>query len=248
MSSKSNNTQENLHEKYLAHAVKQIEYVQEGPRMGNQYLEDAALQNYLDYFLEHDLNIPGHLKKKIKIEMESLGQNVLHYQAWSNESEENPPKLKIYNAFGEKVNKIISSQGWHNLNRASVEEKIIGQAYNSEFLEANRLVEFAKLYLFHASAGIWGCPMAMTDGAAYVLRKCMESHKTHPYLDQIRNAYDRLTSINPEDNWTSGQWMTEKHGGSDVSRGTRTMAVGVTGKTHLYKLYGLKWFTSATEG
>lgn len=54
--------------------------------------------------------------------------------------------------------------------------------------------------------------------------------------------------MDPEKNWTSGQWMTEKHGGSDVSRGTRTLAVNVKGQPYLYKLYGLKWFTSATEG
>lgn len=244
MSSQNNDS---THEKYLKHALKQVDRVQEGPRYGNQYLEDPALINYVNFFLKYDLKIPGNLCKKIVQELTSIGQNVLEYQKWNVESEENPPSLKIYNAFGEKINKIINSQAWHNLNRASVEEKIIGQAYNNEFLEANRLVEFAKLYMFHASGGIWGCPMAMTDGAAFVLRKCMENQKTHPYINQIRHAYNRLTSLDPNNNWTSGQWMTEKDGGSDVSRGTRTMAVEVTGRPSLYKLYGLKWFTSATE-
>lgn len=134
------------------------------------------------------------------------------------------------------------------LNRASVQERIIGQCYNNEFFDANRLVEFAKLYLFHASGGIWGCPMAMTDGAAYVLRNCMETNKSHPQMALLRNAYERLTSVDPSKSWTSGQWMTEKHGGSDVSSGTRTVAIGVNTEKNVYKLYGLKWFTSATEG
>lgn len=42
--------------------------------------------------------------------------------------------------------------------------------------------------------------------------------------------------------------MTEKHGGSDVSSGTRTVAVELDPEKCVYKLYGLKWFTSATEG
>ena len=42
--------------------------------------------------------------------------------------------------------------------------------------------------------------------------------------------------------------MTEKDGGSDVSSGTKTLAVECKNKPYLYKLYGLKWFTSATEG
>jgi len=39
--------------------------------------------------------------------------------------------------------------------------------------------------------------------------------------------------------------MTEKRGGSDVSNGTETIAVHYKGDK--YKLYGYKWFSSATE-
>ena len=44
--------------------------------------------------------------------------------------------------------------------------------------------------------------------------------------------------------WTSGQWMTEKKGGSDVSR---TETVAVEGDKGYFRLYGYKWFTSATD-
>ena len=48
----------------------------------------------------------------------------------------------------------------------------------------------------------------------------------------------------PENFWTSGQWMTEQTGGSDVS-GTSTYAkLGANGS---YELFGTKWFTSATN-
>jgi hypothetical protein len=50
----------------------------------------------------------------------------------------------------------------------------------------------------------------MTDGAAYTLRGMDRRNKPH-----LEEAYQHLISrTNP---WTSGQWMTEKKGGSDVS-------------------------------
>ena len=42
--------------------------------------------------------------------------------------------------------------------------------------------------------------------------------------------------------WTAGQWMTERRGGSDVS-GIETVAQPEGGR---FRLYGEKWFTSAT--
>src|SRR6059058_586354 len=58
-----------------------------------------------------------------------------------------------------------------------------------------------------------------------------------------RGAYSHLTSRDPRQFWTSGQWMTERTGGSDVGS-TSTMARHESGDD--YRLYGLKWFTSAT--
>ena len=38
---------------------------------------------------------------------------------------------------------------------------------------------------------------------------------------RFTNAYDRLTSQSPDKFWTSGQWMTERKGGSDVGKRSR---------------------------
>jgi len=55
--------------------------------------------------------------------------------------------------------------------------------------------------MYHASSGLYGCPLAMTDGAAYTLRNIDRTNKPH-----LIEAYTNLTSrVN---NWTSGQWMT----------------------------------------
>jgi len=53
--------------------------------------------------------------------------------------------------------------------------------------------------------------------------------------------------------WTSGQWMTERAGGSDVSASTDTVAKTTpgdpsrTGDGFKHRLYGVKWFSSATD-
>src|SRR6185436_6917610 len=53
----------------------------------------------------------------------------------------------------------------------------------------------------------------------------------------------RLTSRDPAVMWTSGQWMTERTGGSDVSQSETVARKGDDGQ---WRLYGTKWFTSAT--
>ena len=77
----------------------------------------------------------------------------------------------------------------------------------------------------------------MTDGAAMISR---DLQKDYPVL---KNAHDHLTSRDPEQFWTSGQWMTEKEGGSDVGSATDTHALPIDESS--YELFGYKWFTSA---
>ncbi len=74
----------------------------------------------------------------------------------------------------------------------------------------------------------------MTDGAARLLEL---------YPDEVtRPVFEHFISRDPERFWTSGQWMTERTGGSDVSA-TSTVAVAEGAS---YRLHGTKWFTSAT--
>ncbi len=54
-----------------------------------------------------------------------------------------------------------------------------------------------------------------------------------------------VTSRSPTSFWTSGQWMTERKGGSDVANGTETVAVPQPDGS--YRLWGYKWFTSASD-
>lgn len=101
----------------------------------------------------------------------------------------------------------------------------------------------------------------MTDGAARLLQLQLGNpslDKAH--RDVFQNAYDHLTSRDPQRAWTSGQWMTERPGGSDVSQ-TETVATYAPYKAgeaplanlqdgiHLgpWSISGFKWFSSATD-
>lgn len=96
----------------------------------------------------------------------------------------------------------------------------------------------------------------MSDGAARLLKNHLSSKALEPLTRQVfQDAYDRLTSRDRKKAWTSGQWMTERSGGSDVS-GTETIATHV-GSPEIepgsdvplgpWRIDGFKWFSSATD-
>lgn len=76
------------------------------------------------------------------------------------------------------------------------------------------------------------------DGCARVI----ELIGTQEMKDEV---YSRLTSRDPSKFFTSGQWMTERPGGSDVGR-TETQAVWDEEK-NAWSISGFKWFSSATD-
>lgn len=98
----------------------------------------------------------------------------------------------------------------------------------------------------------------MTDGAASFIAKHLQTMSNDdPERAVIQAAYERLVSRDPSYAWTSGQWMTERPGGSDVSF-SETIAVpangpmvGVTDAHGAplgdWSIDGFKWFSSATD-
>uniref|UniRef100_A0AAY5EFD3 Acyl-CoA dehydrogenase family, member 11 n=1 Tax=Electrophorus electricus TaxID=8005 RepID=A0AAY5EFD3_ELEEL len=104
------------------------------------------------------------------------------------------------------------------------------------FKEWSRVYQMSKLYLYAPSAGLYTCPLAMTDGAAKVIESLGMP---------VKEMFERLTTRDEQRFWTSGQWMTERKGGSDVANGTETVAWRQ--EDGWYRLRGFKWFTSATD-
>ena len=206
------------------------DFFQTAPVLSNQYTSDKLLVSYLNRV------IPKEFLAEILDELNNLGEKVTsEILEMAYDVDANPPKLVPYDPWGKKIDKIVVSQGWKDLEKVSAEEGLISIGYKRKHQEYSRIHQFAKLYLFNPSSSVYTCPLAMTDGGAKLIEEYGD--------DYLKNTvYNHITSNDPKEFWTSGQWMTEKTGGSDVSN-TMTVAKLENGT---YKLYGTKWFTSAT--
>jgi len=206
------------------------DFVQEKPRLGNQYDDDALLRSYLRW------RLPPSMLAQIEPGLRQLGGRVVaDIQALAEQVEASPPRHVPFDAWGRRIDRIETSNAWSELDRISAREGIVAAAYERAHGWRSRIHQFARLYLFAPSSALYSCPLAMTDGAA----RFLEVHGD----DVTRTTFDHLTSREPETFWTSGQWMTERTGGSDVGT-TSTLARCDSGNE--YRLYGSKWFTSAT--
>ena len=205
------------------------EFFQDPPRLGNQYDDDALLRAYLRW------RLPPKMLAEIEPDLRRLGHRAAtDILALSESAEASPPRHVPYDAWGRRVDRIETSDAWRELDRISATEGIVATAYERKHGAHSRIDQFARLYLFAPSSALYSCPLAMTDGAA----RFLEVHGD----ESTTSVFAHLTSRDPNEFWTSGQWMTERTGGSDVGS-TSTIA---TGKEGAYRLHGSKWFTSAT--
>ncbi|KAH6694080.1 acyl-CoA dehydrogenase/oxidase [Plectosphaerella plurivora] len=177
------------------------------------------------------------------------------------EAETVPPFLQPLTTFGE-VNRndpLVTCQGWKALKAVGMKARVVSTAYDKSLSNHNRrLHQFIVNHNWHHTSTLTMCPMTMTDGSASLLSKHLEdSDGPQPGRKTVLNEYyRRLVSNNPDEAWTSGQWMTERSGGSDV-RGTETIATKLAdsgdGQDVLgqplgpWSIDGFKWFSSATD-
>lgn len=204
-------------------------FVQKAPNLGNQFTNDIWLRGLLAW------KLPREIYEQVAPDLTRFGGRVVgEMQEWAWEAETHPPKHVPFDPWGRRIDEIQVSAAWKKMAEIAAEEGIVAIGYERKQAEYSRLYQLAKLYLYHPSSALFSCPLAMTDGAA----KILELIGPHDLKDK---AFRALTSRNPGQAWTSGQWMTETTGGSDVSA-TSTVA---TAKDGQYTLAGLKWFTSA---
>jgi putative acyl-CoA dehydrogenase len=205
-------------------------FFQTPPTLLNQYEEDPVLSSYLKRVL------PTETLNEIEPDLVAMGERTINdLMKLSERAEKQKPVHVPYDAWGNRIDQIETSPEWKEFDRISAEEKLVAIGYERKQGVYSRIYQFAKLYLFHPSSAIYTCPLAMTDGAARAIELYGDDHLK-------ATAFKHLTSSDPKTFWTSGQWMTERTGGSDVAT-TSTEAKLENGKYHLY---GTKWFTSAT--
>jgi alkylation response protein AidB-like acyl-CoA dehydrogenase len=201
------------------------------PALGNQYEDDHGLRSYLARVLPPEML--GEIEPSL-VEMGRLAGDDLYRMQLADR--QNEPVLTQWDAWGNRIDRIELTPLWKVAASLAAEHGLVATAYERRHGRFSRIHQCALAYLFTPSTDIYSCPLAMTDGAAYTL------------LDSgnqalIERAVPHLLTRDPENFWTSGQWMTESTGGSDVGM-SETLARRDDGG--VWRLYGRKWFTSAT--
>lgn len=205
-------------------------FFQTPPELGNQYAADDVLRRYLRNTL------PGDALARIEPELNEVGELAGGdlYRA-SLEQRREEPRLDQWDAWGHRVDRIEVSALWKRAARIAAEKGMVATAYEKKSGAYSRVHQFALVYLIDNAWHVYSCPLAMTDGAAGTLI----TSKNQALIDR---AVPRLTSRDPDHAWTSGQWMTERTGGSDVAI-CETIAKKDGDQ---WRLHGTKWFSSAT--
>ncbi len=205
-------------------------FFQTPPTLGNQYHDDRVLKQVLKRLLK------GEAQAKVDAELSAMGELAGgELYALQQRDRLNEPVLTQWDAWGNRIDTIELTELWKRCAVVAAEHGLVATAYEGALGGLSRFNQFALAYLFDASSDVYTCPLAMTDGAAATL-------KHHGGL-AYEKAFPRLTSRDPAQMWTSGQWMTERTGGSDVGL-TQTEARALGDGS--FGLHGTKWFTSAT--
>lgn len=205
-------------------------FIQNPPRLANQFTQDRFLRSYLRRVL------PPAVLTALEAGFTELGRLAAHdlYELQLADRL-NEPQLVQWDAWGNRVDRISISPLWEKAAEIAAQFGLVGIPYERAHGRFSRLHQFANIFLFHPSTDVYTCPLAMTDGAA-----CTLSAVGNAAL--IERAVPRLTSRDPAAAWTSGQWMTEATGGSDVGIALSEARCDAQG---VWRLYGKKWFTSA---
>jgi alkylation response protein AidB-like acyl-CoA dehydrogenase len=208
-------------------------FFQKPPALEPGYSSDRVLRGYLARVL------PREVLQAIEpqlIRVGELASGPLYRELMADPNAE--PRLTQWDAWGNRVDSIELTSLWRTMARVTAEEGLVATAYERAHGASSRIHQFALVYLLNATSGVYSCPLAMTDGAAKTLT-------TADNAALVARALPRLLSRDPRTAWTSGQWMTERTGGSDVGL-SETIARPDPDAPGTYRLYGTKWFTSAT--
>lgn len=205
-------------------------FIQSPPELGNQYGDDAFLRAHLQR------RLPAEMLAELEPELAELGAlaggELYQLQL---QDRRNEPTLTQWDAWGNRIDRIEVSPLWRRAADIAASQGLIAIPYERRHGRYSRIHQFAAVYLFHPSSDVYTCPLAMTDGAA----RTLTVSGNQPLIDR---AVTRLTSRDPAQAWTSGQWMTEATGGSDVGA---SLTQAVRDESGQWRLYGKKWFTSA---
>ncbi len=218
----------------------------------NQFTSDPFLHELISHFLPDDIS-DSIIPDLVRFGDLVVGPRIMELVADAENSADEVPYIKHSDVFTNQTNKLITSLGWQELKRIGIKEGLISIAYKRDQGIYSRFYHMIKHFLYTSSSAMVCCPLSMTDGCA----RALELDKEMNNREEINPVYYRVTSNDPDYAWTSGQWMTERTGGSDVSnnesfafKSDSIIKIGDGSKANViadYKLNGFKFFSSATD-
>ncbi|QES47563.1 DNA alkylation response protein [Streptomyces venezuelae] len=181
------------------------------------------------------------LRDEVGDELGLLGRAAGSAQAqeWGAQANENPPKLRTHDRYGNRIDEVEFHPAWHRL---------LGKAVSAGLTDAwgrpgGHLRRAAGFFVWSQAEAGHGCPVSMTHAAVPALRVDPELAAeweprltSHVYEEGLRPAAQKAGVI-------FGMGMTEKQGGSDVR--ANTTAAKPLDAAGEYLLTGHKWFCSA---
>ena len=169
-------------------------------------------------------------------------------QELGRQANENPPRLRTHDRFGNRVDEVEFHPAWHELMTVAVRHGLHAAPWRDTRPGAH-VARAAGFYVWGAAEAGHCCPVSMTYAIVPALRHAPGlAERFEPLL--AAPEYDfGLRPPETKRGLLAGMSMTEKQGGSDV-RANTTRAVPVTGwgRGGEYLLTGHKWFTSAPMG
>ncbi|MFF9052021.1 acyl-CoA dehydrogenase family protein [Streptomyces erythrochromogenes] len=202
------------------------------------YGGDRALTEGVE---RHLASADPELLGEVREELTGLGRAAGSAQAqeWGAQANENPPKLRTHDRYGNRIDEVEFHPAWHRL---------LGHAVGSGLTDAwgrpaGHLRRAAGFFLWSQAEAGHGCPVSMTHAAVPALRadpsiaaEWEPRLTSHVYEEGLRPASQKAGVL-------FGMGMTEKQGGSDVRANTTTaVPLDASGE---YLLTGHKWFCSA---
>ncbi|MFJ9552100.1 acyl-CoA dehydrogenase family protein [Streptomyces erythrochromogenes] len=202
------------------------------------YGGDRALTEGVE---RHLASADPELLGEVREELTDLGRAAGSAQAqeWGVQANENPPKLRTHDRYGNRIDEVEFHPAWHRL---------LGHAVGAGLTDAwgrpaGHLRRAAGFFLWSQAEAGHGCPVSMTHAAVPALRadpsiaaEWEPRLTSHVYEEGLRPASQKAGVL-------FGMGMTEKQGGSDVRANTTTaVPLDASGE---YLLTGHKWFCSA---
>ncbi len=151
-------------------------------------------------------------------------------------TDKNGPRLERYDRWGEDVGELVHHPTWLDNKADLVRAGFAGglQAHSGRPVPA--VVTAATSYLVSQAETAAYCALGMTSGAADIVERYAPAEVRDEYLG-------RLVSLDPEEAWEGGMFLTERQGGSDV--GANTTRAAQDGME--WRLFGDKHFCSNVD-